>query len=97
MASIDQYLNQIKSSRSGADIRETIISIFDTIDNNGPDAKTLRGKKASEYVSKTELEEFIRNYTTYIKKDDKPDAESENLLMTKGIIKLTGLLGEYPN
>lgn len=97
MANINYYIDILKSgSGGGRSARNLMIDIFNSVQDNGPDAKTFNGKTADEYISDDAIKIKEKEIESKIVKDDAPDETSENLLMTKGIMLILGDLEQYP-
>lgn len=97
MANIDNYIDLLKSGSGGGRFaRNLMIDIFNSVQDNGPDAKTFNGKTAGEYISDDAIRIKEREIESKIVKDNEPDETSEHLLTTKGIMLLLGDLEQYP-
>lgn len=93
-ANVTKLIEDLKIISTGP--RGLMCEILETVQNDGPDAKTLGGKRAAEYASTSQLEEEMRKLSVMIARDDEPSLTSEDLLMTKGIMKITGAISDYP-
>lgn len=98
MAKVTNYINNLKTiCNTGHHARNLMVYILQNVQEDGPDARTFDGHRASEYADKSYLETEMNNIKSMIKRDETPDKNSENLLMSKGIMKLLGALEEYPD
>ena len=97
MANINYYIDILKTgSGGGRSARDLMVNVFKSVQDDGPDAKTLKGRPASEYMSDADIKIKEVEIESKIKKDDTPDKDSENLLMTKGVMQIIGDLENYP-
>ena len=86
---VSQYVNQLYEA-TGHDAREIMINGLTAITEGDFNATTFNGKKENEYLKTTDMTQRIQAMSLAIKKDNKPDEKSENLITTKGIRTVTG-------
>ena len=98
MAKVTNYINNLKTiCNTGHHARTLMVYILQNVQEDGPDARTFDGHRASEYADKSYLEIEMDKIRLTVNRDDTPSKYSENLLMSKGIMKLLGALEEYPD
>ena len=88
MADISTYLRQIQNSENGHVARKPIVDALNAINMNGPDASSLGGHDADEYVGKSELNQLLSGYSIEI--DDELKAGSNNPATSNAIYKYFG-------
>lgn len=100
MANISSYVTTLSNlTVDGNTSREVVVNCLEAINLEGPDAQTFQGLTADKYAKSGSGIGSMRYKMMLIKnkiqKDEDPDLGSENLLMTKGIIKLIGRMSVY--
>lgn len=88
MADISTYLNEIRDAENGHVARKPVANALTAINENGPDASSLGGHDAAEYVGKSELNQLLAGYTIDI--DDELTAGSNNPATSNAIYKYFG-------
>lgn len=85
---------------SGKSSRDKIVSAFEYIDENGPDASTFydftEDYYAKEDGSGNSMSTRIRAVKNSIDIDEVAKKDSEALIMTKAIRNILGRLSDYP-
>ena len=88
MADISTYLQQIRDAQNGHVARKPIVDALNAVNTNGPDASSLGGHDAAEYVGKSELNQILAGYSIDI--DDELKAGSNNPATSNAIYKYFG-------
>lgn len=91
MQELEEAFKRIKTD-NGEMIRLNIVQILEHINSVGLNATTFSGYNESDLVKKDEIGVIFQGLLDKIKIDSGPDAESENLLATKGIMFIIGSL-----
>ncbi len=86
---MNKYVQQLQTT-DGRGARKVMIDALTVLNYGDCNATSFDGRREEEYLKTVEMISRTKILSDRIKKDSKPNAESENLLMTKGIRSILG-------